>query len=83
MERRKQSEVVADFMIASASRGEWVTVEEIAEATGYRVTSASSAMRNLRKPGCGSFIIRKRVRSGLHEIVAARYSWVFEFQISF
>lgn len=82
MERKKQTEVVADFMLAAASRGEWVTAEEISEATGYRATSASSAMRSLRKPGCGSFVINKRMRAGLHEVVGTRYSWVFEFQIS-
>jgi hypothetical protein len=47
-------------MIAAKEIGQWLTLTELHELTGYGEASISAELRNLRKDG---FIICKRIRS--------------------
>jgi len=49
----KQHERIRDLM----QDGNWRTIEEISDITGYPQASVSAQLRHLRKPRFGSFII--------------------------
>jgi hypothetical protein len=53
------------------SRGQWMTLRELAAATGDPEASCSAQLRHLRKPRFGSYVIERRHRgdrqAGLYE----------------
>lgn len=57
---RTQLEVVRDVMLDAA--GEWLTLGEIEERTGYGQASISAQLRHLRKPKHGGYAVEKRPR---------------------
>jgi hypothetical protein len=58
-----QLEVIAEVMLAAFNRGEWLSLAEIEERTGYPSASISAQLRHLRKKKFGGHKVEKRRRS--------------------
>ena len=57
-----QLERIRELMLASSSRGEWLTLSEIAVETEFGEASISAQLRHLRKPQHGRHRVEKRRR---------------------
>ena len=55
----RQMDQIRNFMLGS----EWLTLNEIAAATGYPEASVSAQLRHLRKPRFGEYEVEKRRRT--------------------
>lgn len=66
----KQHEVIRDLMLD----GEWRTLTEIKDLTGYPESSISAQLRHLRKERFGGYIVDKQRRGD-------RSSGLFEYSV--
>ncbi len=62
---RTQRQIVRDVMLSAAECDTWLTLAELARLTRFGEASISAQLRHLRKPECGGFQIKKRVRAAL------------------
>lgn len=58
-----QLAAIREFMTSASSRGIWLTLGEIAEATEFAEASISAQLRHLRKPHHGGHRVEKRRRA--------------------
>lgn len=58
---KKQHETIRDILFG----GQWLTLKELSQMTGYPEASISAQLRHLRKERFGAFIIEKRRVDGL------------------
>jgi hypothetical protein len=61
-EDETQLAAIREFMTRASSRGIWLTLTEIAEATEFAEASISAQLRHLRKPHHGAHRVEKRRR---------------------
>ena len=59
-----QMDTIASLMFSSRDAGQWLTLYEIEERTGYPSASISAQLRHLRKTKFGSHEVLKRRRNG-------------------
>lgn len=59
-----QMDVIASLMFSARDAGQWLTLYEIEERTGYPSASISAQLRHLRKAKFGSHVVQKRRRKG-------------------
>ena len=57
-----QLAAIRELMLAAATRGEWLTLAEIADPTEFGEASISAQLRHLRKPCHGHYRVEKRRR---------------------
>lgn len=57
-----QLEVIAEVMLAAFNRGEWLSLAQVEERTGYPSASISAQLRHLRKKKFGGHKVEKRRR---------------------
>ncbi len=57
-----QLAAIRELMLAAATRGEWLTLAEIANPTEFGEASISAQLRHLRKPSHGRYRVEKRRR---------------------
>jgi hypothetical protein len=57
-----QLAAIRELMLAASTRGEWLTLAEIAEPTEFGEASISAQLRHLRKPRHGRYCVEKRRR---------------------
>src|ERR1700680_4085562 len=57
-----QLAAIRELMLAAATRGEWLTLAEIANPTEFGAASISAQLRHLRKPCHGRYRVEKRRR---------------------
>lgn len=72
---------IRELMLAAATRGEWLTLAEIAGPTEYGEASISAQLRHLRKPSHGGYCVEKRRRAG-RETESGRDTGLWEYQVS-
>jgi hypothetical protein len=81
-----QLDLIRELMLAAASRGLWLTLEEIAEQTEFGEASISAQLRHLRKPRHGRFRVEKRRRFAVQQTAGATptecSSCIWEYQVS-
>ena len=58
---------IRELMLAAATRGEWLTLAEIANPTEFGEASISAQLRHLRKPCHGRYRVEKRRRRSILE----------------
>jgi hypothetical protein len=61
--RRLQRDVLREVMLSASECETWLTLEELAQMTGYPPASISAQLRHLRKPQHGGYRIAKRCRA--------------------
>jgi hypothetical protein len=59
-----QMDVIASLMFSARDAGQWLSLAEIEQETGYPSASISAQLRHLRKPKFGGHIVEKRRRKG-------------------
>jgi len=57
-----QIAAIRDLMLEASTRGDWLTLAEIAATTGFGEASISAQLRHLRKPRFGRFRVEKQRR---------------------
>ncbi len=65
-----QLAAIRDLMLAASTRGEWLTLAEIAEPTEFGEASISAQLRHLRKPRHGRYCVEKRRRRSARDQAA-------------
>jgi hypothetical protein len=65
-----QLAAIRELMLAASTRGEWLTLAEIAEPTEFGEASISAQLRHLRKPRHGRYCVEKRRRRSQAEQAA-------------
>jgi len=75
-----QLEVIADYMAERVILNQWVTLEEIEEATGYTTASISAQLRHLRKPQFGGHTVEKRRRQHANGSVGGTFEYMVIFR---
>ena len=71
---------IRDLMLEAATRGDWLTLTEIAEPTAFGEASISAQLRHLRKARHGHYRVEKRRRLG-GESEAGRITGLWEYQV--
>jgi hypothetical protein len=57
-----QFAAIRDLMLEASTRGDWLTLAEIAASTEFGEASISAQLRHLRKPRFGHYRVEKRRR---------------------
>ncbi len=65
-----QLAAIRELMLAASTRGEWLTLAEIAEPTEFGEASISAQLRHQRKPRPGRYCVEKRRRRSQAEQAA-------------
>jgi len=73
-----QLECIASLMYSAQQVGQWLSLEEIADATGYTTASISAQLRHMRKREFGSHIVEKRRR----EAAAGGCGGTWEYRVA-
>jgi hypothetical protein len=63
-----------DAVLYLMQDGQWRTLEEIGEVTGFPITSVSARLRDLRKPRYGSYRV-------LREPATARFKSEYKYRL--
>jgi hypothetical protein len=74
--------VLRDVMLSAAECGAWLTLHELSRLTHFGEASISAQLRNLRKPECGGFLLKKRLRRGALIDREEGHVVVWEYQLT-